>query len=68
MLPDLFEPYFRSKSKRSDERQQYGVQSYGLGLSFVRTVINRHGGQLNVQSVIDSGSEFRIELPLAHPD
>ena len=63
----LFEPYFRSRGRRSspDRRNQFGVQSYGLGLSFVRTVVVRHGGQLDVQSNIGEGSTFIVRLPPA---
>lgn len=66
-MDKLFEPYFRSRRKRShiDQRNQFGVQSYGLGLSFVRTVVLRHGGQLDVQSTLGEGSVFSVLLPPA---
>lgn len=71
VMDQLFEPHFRSGGKQhenDDKRSRYGVKSYGLGLGFVRTVINRHGGQVDVQSVISQGSTFKILLPLVLPE
>jgi len=71
VMDQLFEPHFRSRGKQDkndDKRSRYGVKSYGLGLSFVRTVINRHGGQVDVQSKVGQGSTFKILLPLVLPE
>lgn len=37
----------------------------GLGLHISRTVIERHGGQVGLESVVDKGSTFWFTLPLA---
>jgi signal transduction histidine kinase len=37
----------------------------GLGLHISQTVIERHGGQVGVESVVDKGSTFWFTLPLA---
>lgn len=36
------------------------VQGIGLGLAFVKTVANRHGAQIKVQSVVGKGSTFSV--------
>jgi two-component system, OmpR family, sensor histidine kinase SenX3 len=40
-------------------------QSTGLGLPFVKEVVERHGGQLRVESELGKGSTFIVELPVA---
>ncbi|MFH1438652.1 MAG: ATP-binding protein [Pseudomonadota bacterium] len=35
----------------------------GLGLLFTRKIINQHGGRINVDSTLSSGSVFTLELP-----
>jgi signal transduction histidine kinase/DNA-binding NarL/FixJ family response regulator len=50
----IFEPFFTTKGERGT----------GLGLSVVYGIVNRHGGELDVQSRVGEGSEFTIRLPL----
>lgn len=75
-IPYLFEPYFRVKDKQKKlsalnegassktELSNFGAKSYGLGLSFVYTVVTRHGGTIHVESEIDVGSQFIMNFPL----
>ncbi len=41
----------------------HGAKSYGLGLSFVHTVVERHGGSIHVESVLDKGTSFLLKFP-----
>ena len=59
-LPRLTERFYRVDSSRS--RDTGGT---GLGLSIVKHVVQRHGGELDIQSEPGKGSVFRIELPAA---
>ena len=36
----------------------------GLGLSFVRAIVNAHGGEVTVESELKKGSTFSIRLPV----
>jgi len=57
-LPHVFERFYRASKDRS--RKVAGV---GLGLSIAQSIVQRHGGELQVQSVPGEGSAFRIVLP-----
>jgi C4-dicarboxylate-specific signal transduction histidine kinase len=53
LLPHLFEPFITTKD--------YGL---GLGLSICYSIIQKHGGQITVESQPGQGTNFTIWLPL----
>ncbi|WP_110239159.1 ATP-binding protein [Nocardioides gilvus] len=57
-LDRLFSQFFRSKV--AAERH---IQGTGLGLSIVRSIVEAHGGQVEVASTLDVGTTFRVYLP-----
>ena len=59
-LPRLTERFYRVDGSRS--RDTGGT---GLGLAIVKHVVQRHGGELDIQSEIGKGSTFRLILPAA---
>ncbi len=52
---EIFQPFYRTGS------QQH--QGKGLGLYFVRRIVEQHGGQAWVESVAGAGSRFSFSLP-----
>ena len=58
-LPHLFERFYRVSKVRS--RQQSG--GFGLGLPIVRQIIELHGGHIKVESQLQQGTQFEIQLP-----
>lgn len=63
-LPTLFDRFQRQQS--SELSGQHGV---GLGLSFVNVVVEKHKGEINVESKEGEGSAFTLKLPVAaHPE
>jgi two-component system phosphate regulon sensor histidine kinase PhoR len=54
----IFERFYRVDKARSRE-----TGGTGLGLSIVRHVAERHGGSVDVQSTLGSGSTFTVRLP-----
>jgi signal transduction histidine kinase len=56
-LGKIFEPYYRGKNISTEEGK-------GMGLFFVKEVIDLHGGKVLVHSEPDQGSAFSILLPI----
>ena len=54
----LFAPF-----QRLHDRSHPSIGGTGLGLALVNTVIQRHGGALEVESDVGRGAEFRLLLP-----
>jgi two-component system, OmpR family, phosphate regulon sensor histidine kinase PhoR len=59
-LPRLTERFYRIDSSRS--RDTGGT---GLGLSIVKHVVQRHGGQLSIESELGHGATFKLMFPPA---
>jgi two-component system OmpR family sensor kinase len=57
-LPDLFDRFYRIDSSRA--RRSGGA---GLGLSITRSIVELHGGTIEVQSEVGVGSTFKVLLP-----
>ena len=41
-------------------------QGTGLGLSICYSIVKQHFGSIEVQSVMDKGSNFQVRLPVIH--
>ncbi|MFC2149503.1 ATP-binding protein, partial [Candidatus Auribacterota bacterium] len=52
-LRNIFDPLYSTKARGT-----------GLGLTFCKGVVERHDGRISVESVVDIGTTFIIELPL----
>jgi heavy metal sensor kinase len=59
-VPLVFERFFRVDRERSA-----GEGGAGLGLAIVKSICAAHGGRVDVESVVGSGSRFSVILPLA---
>jgi two-component system phosphate regulon sensor histidine kinase PhoR len=56
----VFEQFFRVPSG-----DRHDTKGYGLGLSYVRDILHRHGGSVRVDSQVGRGSTFTLQLPAA---
>ncbi len=59
-IPKIFEKYYRVTSG-----DVHNVKGYGLGLHYVKRIINLHHGKIKVESKLGEGSKFIIKLPLS---
>jgi signal transduction histidine kinase len=61
-LPHIFERFFRGTNV--GEARASGS---GLGLAIARSIVEMHGGQIEVASVVGQGSSFIVRLPRVAP-
>jgi two-component system OmpR family sensor kinase len=55
-LPHIFERFYRINKARTRD-------SFGLGLSIVKSIVEAHKGIIEVESELDKGTTFKISLP-----
>lgn len=58
----LFEKFYRIRRRGMEE-----TPGSGLGLAIVRSIVERHGGRVWVDSQLHRGSTFTIALPIRKP-
>ena len=56
----LFEPFFQAEPKPTD-----GEETTGVGLYIVKRIVEKHDGEVEVESEKEEGATFRLRLPVA---
>lgn len=58
-LPYVFDRFFRVSQEAHTQ-----IDGTGLGLAIAKSIVEQHGGRIQVQSQVGQGSVFSITLPL----
>jgi signal transduction histidine kinase len=58
----LFDRFYRSSSACEE-----AVQGVGLGLTIAEAIVRAHGGSIEVESQVQTGTVFRARLPIHEP-
>jgi signal transduction histidine kinase/DNA-binding response OmpR family regulator len=62
-LPYVFDKFYRVKNKKTEM-----ISGTGLGLSIVKSIVEKHEGQIWVESELDKGTTFTFTLPIVPAD
>ncbi|MFT5718233.1 MAG: signal transduction histidine kinase, partial [Oleiphilaceae bacterium] len=56
-------PYIFNRFRRQRHSEVNGEKGAGLGLNFVKVVVEKHKGTITIDSKVGQGTSFTIELP-----
>lgn len=64
-MREEIQKYIFDKFYRAESGNVHNVKGFGLGLSYVKKIIEAHSGKIALQSKLNQGSEFRLYFPFS---
>ena len=61
-IPKVFNEFYRAENAR-----RFNEDGTGLGLSIVKSIVDTHGGQINLESQVGEGTTVTVVLPRGEP-
>ena len=58
-IEDIFQFYQRARAAAQGKKE-----GWGIGLTFIRAVAESHGGSVTVDSSLERGTTFLIDIPI----
>ncbi len=63
-IPTDKQKYLFDKFYRVSQGNQHNIKGYGIGLFYVKMILEKHKGTIEVHSVVNKGTEFTIKIPV----
>lgn len=64
-IGEEIQKYIFDKFYRAETGNVHSVKGFGLGLSYVKKIIEAHKGNIDLQSKLNHGSEFKLYFPFS---